>query len=91
MNSHHAAYRIHYDRQKPSNDTPSLYLVAHASGPTGDTRVLAVGVAPCQVRVGRALLASVGVSVDEEPGGAGDAGGAGPLGVVGYQSADPTR
>lgn len=47
--------------------------------------------APCQVRVGRALLASVGVSVDVKTGRAGNAGGAGPLGVLGYQSADPTR
>lgn len=67
-----------------------LYLVADTSRPTGDTRVLPIGVAPCQVCVGRALLASVGVSVNEETSGAGNAGGSGPLGVLGHQSAGPT-
>lgn len=47
--------------------------------------------APGEVRVGRALLAPVGVSVDVEASGAGDAGGADPLGVLGYQSAGPAR
>lgn len=67
------------------------HLVADTSRPTRDTRVLAVGVAPCQVCVGRTLLASVGVSVDVEAGRAGDAGGAGPLGVLGNEGADPAR
>ncbi len=75
----------------PDPEDKALYLVANTSRPTGDTRVLAVGVAPCQVCVGRALLASVGVSVDVKPSRAGNAGGAGPLGVLGYQSAGPTH
>lgn len=77
-------------RLSPDPDELPLYLVADTSRPTGDTRVLAVGVAPCQVCVGRALLASVGVPVDEETSGAGNAGGSGPLRVLGYQSAGPT-
>lgn len=67
------------------------YLVANTSRSTGDTRVLSVGVSSRQVSVGRALLASVGVSVDVKTGRAGNAGGAGPLGVLGDQSAGPTR
>lgn len=67
------------------------YLVANTSWPTGDTGVLAVGVASCQVCVGRALQASVGVSVDEESGGAGNTSGTRLLGVLGHQSARTTR
>lgn len=67
------------------------YLVANTSWPTGDTGILSVGVAPRQVCVGRALHASVGVSVNEETGGAGNASGTCLLGVVGHQSARATR
>lgn len=46
---------------------------------------------PSQVCVGRTLLAPVGLPVDEEPGGAGNAGGAGPLRVLRDESAGPAR
>lgn len=67
-----------------------FYLVADTSGPTCDTCVQAVGVSPCQVSVGRTLLASVGVSVDVKTSRAGNAGGASTLGVLGDQGAGPT-
>lgn len=68
----------------------SLHLVADAPRSTRNAGVLAVGVASCQVSVRRALQAAVGASVDVETSGAGDTGGPGLLGVLGYQSAGPT-
>lgn len=73
------------------NYSRSRYLVADASRSTGDTRVLAVGVSPSQVRVGRTLLASVRVSVDVKTSRAGNAGGAGMLGILRHQSAGAAR
>lgn len=85
-----------YQHEKVINRRPLLskrrtrYLVADTSRPTGETGLLAVGVALSQVCVGWALLASVGVSVDEKTSRAGDTRGAGLLGVLGHQSAGPT-
>lgn len=79
----------HHAHIHTSQPEAGFYLVAPTCGPTGQTRVLAVGVSPGQVGVGWALLAPVGISVDVKPGRAGDAGGAGTLGVLRDQSAGP--
>lgn len=67
------------------------HLVTDTSWSTRDTRVLAVGLSPSQVCVGGTLLASVGVSVDVKTSWAGNAGRAGTLGILRYQSAGTAR
>ena len=74
-----------------TTETRGVYLVADAAGSTRDTGVLPVGVPSGQVRVGRTLLAPVGVPVDVETGGTGNAVGPGPRGVLRDQGAGAAR